>query len=221
MLGILMSLGFWQLDRAEQKQTLLGEFRSGGEQAPFQLDESVDSFEGLQYQFATAAGAYDAERQFLHDNRTHNGVAGYDVLTPLRLVDTELAVLVNRGWIPLGLSRDQLPDLAVSNVEREVLGRIKRSSSQGFRLGEEELRQGWPYRIQHIDIDHLSDELGYSLLPVILLLGTEQADGFVREWHPLTFGPERNVGYAVQWFGLALALVIIYLAVNIHRVKET
>ena len=65
----------------------------------------------------------------------------------------------------------------------------------------------------------LGDELGYQLMPVMLLLEPEEPDGFVREWHPLTFGPERNVGYAVQWFGLALALAIIYLAVNLHRVK--
>ena len=83
--GILMSLGFWQLDRAEQKQLLLGEFLGGSEQAPFRLDETIESFDDLQYQFAIAAGTYDVERQFLQDNRTRNGVAGYEVLTPLRL----------------------------------------------------------------------------------------------------------------------------------------
>ena len=217
--GILMSLGFWQLDRAEQKQLLLGEFLGGSEQAPFRLDETIESFDDLQYQFAIAAGTYDLERQFLQDNRTRNGVAGYEVLTPLRLAGSDLAVLVNRGWIPLGVSRDQLPALPVSEDEREVIGRIKLASLKGFRLGEEELRQGWPYRIQRIDTDLLGDELGYQLMPVMLLLEPEEPDGFVREWHPLTFGPERNVGYAVQWFGLALALAIIYLAVNLHRVK--
>jgi len=219
MFGILMSLGFWQLDRAEQKQDLLGEFSGGSEQAPFRLDETMLSFDDLQYQFATAVGAYDAKRQFLLDNRTHNGIAGYEVLTPLRLAGGSFAVLVNRGWIPLGASRAQLPELPVSDEGREVIGRIKRVSLEGFRLGEEELREGWPYRIQHVDTDFLGDELGYRLMPIVLLLGPEERDGFVREWHPLTFGPERNVGYAVQWFGLALALAIIYLAVNLHRVK--
>ncbi len=217
--GILMSLGFWQLDRAEQKKVLLGEFSGGTAQAPFRLDENIESFDDLQYQFAIAAGTYDAERQFLQDNRTRNGVAGYEVLTPLRLEGSDLAVLVNRGWIPLGASRAQLPGLPVAEDGREIIGRIKRVSLDGFRLGEEELREGWPYRIQRIDTEYLGDELGYRLMPIILLLAPEERDGFVREWHPLTFGPERNVGYAVQWFGLALALAIIYLAVNLHRVK--
>jgi len=219
MFGILMSLGFWQLDRAEQKQLLLDDFQGGSDSSPFRLDETIKSFEDLQYQFASAVGSYDAERQFLHDNRIHNGVAGYQVLTPLRLKGSNLAVLVNRGWIPLGASRSQLPDVPVSEDEREVIGRIKQALLEDFRLGEEEQRRGWPYRIQHIDTNLLADELGYRLLPVVLLLEPGASDGFVRKWHPVTFGPERNVGYAVQWFGLALALAIIYMAVNIRRVK--
>jgi surfeit locus 1 family protein len=84
-------------------------------------------------------------------------------------------------------------------------------------LGDEEPRQGWPYRIQRIQLERLAQELGYPLLPVVLLLDGEQSDGFVRDWHPLAFGPERNVGYAFQWFGLALALLVIYIVVNTRK----
>jgi len=56
-------------------------------------------------------------------------------------------------------------------------------------------------------------------LPVILLLDSEQQDGYVRDWNTLPFGPERNVGYAVQWFGLAVALLIIYLVVNTRKAR--
>lgn len=91
----------------------------------------------------------------------------------------------------------------------------------GFRLGEEEPRAGWPYRIQLIDTEKLEEELGYSLLPIVLLLDKDLPDGFVRDWKPLPlrFGPEKNVGYAVQWFGLAAALLIIYLVVNTKKVS--
>ena len=67
MLGLLMSLGFWQLDRAERKQVLLDEFQDGGGRAPFRLDETIGSFDDLQYQFASATGSYDTKRQFLHE----------------------------------------------------------------------------------------------------------------------------------------------------------
>jgi len=215
--GLLLSLGFWQLDRAAEKRALLAQYHAGTGAAPLRLDATLHSVEGLQYQLASATGSYDAAHQFLLDNRTHNGVAGYQVLTPLRLNRGAAAVLVNRGWVPLGASRDVLPPTPVDDTERTVTGRIKQPSLKGFTLGEEQPRRGWPYRIQRTDIDRLANELGYPLLPLELLLDPDQPDGYVREWHPLTFGPERNVGYAVQWFSMAAVLAIIYLAVNLQK----
>jgi len=215
--GLLLSLGFWQLDRAADKRALLAQYHAGAGAAPLRLDAKLHSVEGLQYQLASATGSYDAAHQFLLDNRTHNGVAGYQVLTPLRLKRGAAAVLVNRGWVPLGTSRDVLPPIPVDGTERTVTGRISQPSLKGFTLGEEQPRRGWPYRIQRTDIDRLANELGYPLLPLELLLNPDQPDGYVREWHPLTFGPERNVGYAVQWFSMAAVLVIIYLAVNLQK----
>ena len=168
--GILLSLGFWQLDRAEQKRALLRDFRAASGTTLLQLDENLKSVAGLEYQFASVTGHYDDAHQFLLDNRTHDGMAGYQVLTPLKLRGAEAAVLINRGWVPLGPSRQVLPAVSVGAGERTVVGRIKRPSMKGFRLGEEETRRQWPYRIQRVDIDRLADELGYPLLPLVLLL---------------------------------------------------
>jgi surfeit locus 1 family protein len=213
----LLSLGFWQLDRAAQKRSILADYRAGTSTALLKLDAGVRSIEGLQYQSASATGRYDAVHQFLLDNRTYNGAAGYEVLTPLKLAGAGVGVLVNRGWIPLGGSRDQLPEMPVDSNERTVIGRIREVSQKGFSLGEEEKRTGWPYRVLRADIPHLASELGYPLLPLELLLDPGQPDGYVRDWHPMTFGPERNVGYAVQWFAMAATLMVIYLAVNLEK----
>ena len=215
--GILISLGFWQLDRAQQKRDLLAGYEGDTRDTVVQLEPDLRSVTDLNYQFATALGYYDAEHQFLLDNRTHQGRAGYHVLTPLKLRQSSVAVLVNRGWIPMGASRAELPDTGVSTQRRSVEGRLKQPSVGGLVLGKEQPRQRWPYRIQRVDIERLSAELGYPLLPVILLLDGEQRDGYVRDWNPLQSGPERNVGYAVQWFGLAAALLIIYLVVNTRK----
>ncbi len=215
--GILVSLGFWQLDRAEQKRALLAEYHAGSATALLKLDAGLRSVKGLSYQAASVSGRYDAAHQFLLDNRTHNGAVGYEVLTPLKLDNANVGVLVNRGWIPLPGTRDRLPSLPVSDAARTVTGRIKDVGQAGFSLGEEVAREGWPYRVLHVDLRRLSHELGYRLLPLELLLDPSQPDGYIREWHPLSFGPERNVGYAVQWFALATTLMIIYLAVNIKK----
>ncbi len=217
LLGLLLSLGFWQLDRAGEKRALLAEFAQGRDGTIIQLEADLRTFDGLQFQRAGATGHYDAAHQFLLDNRTYNGRVGYHVLTPFMLRESGMAVLVNRGWIPIRKGRSYLPDMPVSSEHRTLTGLIRLPSVKGFMLGEEEVRQGWPYRIQRIKTESLARELGYPLLPVVLLLDGNQGDGYVRDWHPFVFGPERNVGYAVQWFGLALALLVIYIVVNTRK----
>jgi len=219
MFGFLLSLGFWQLDRAEQKRAIIKHYRDDKGGAVIRLDADMKSASGLEYQRASSIGRYESDHQLLLDNRTHEGQAGYQVLTPFILRNSEVAVLVNRGWLPLGNNRDQLPDVDVDETQRTVVGRIKIPSAEVFMLGEEEPRQGWPYRIQRIQLQALSEELRRTLLPFVLLLDNEEPDGYLRDWQPLVgFGPERNVGYAVQWFGLAAALLVIFFTVNSRRV---
>jgi cytochrome oxidase assembly protein ShyY1 len=68
----------------------------------------------------------------------------------------------------------------------------------------------------------LSAELGYPLEPAVILLDPEAEGGYQRDWHPSFggFGPERHQAYAVQWFSLAAALLVIYMVVNTHRHPE-
>ncbi|MCW8874452.1 MAG: SURF1 family protein, partial [Gammaproteobacteria bacterium] len=75
--------------------------------------------------------------------------------------------------------------------------------------------------LQRVRLDLQARQLGYPLLPMLLLLGSDQEHGFVREWEPVKgFGPEQNMGYAVQWFGLATALLVIYIVVNCRRIGK-
>ncbi len=216
----LVSLGFWQLDRAQQKKILLDQYAEP-DQTVLQLEADLRSTAGLAFRSAAVVGHYDNSHQLLLDNRTHAGRVGYQVLTPFVIRDSGTAVLVNRGWIPLGQSRDQLPDIAVTESQRRISGRIKIPPEKVFMLGEEEPRKDWPWRIQHVQLELLSAELRQPLLPVILLLDPDQPEGYVRRWQPVAgFGPERNIGYAVQWFGLAATLLMIYLIVNTRRAEQ-
>jgi surfeit locus 1 family protein len=53
----------------------------------------------------------------------------------------------------------------------------------------------------------------------ILLLDAGVPDGFERRWRPaLGFGPERHLGYALQWFAFALLTVVLFIALNLRRV---
>lgn len=221
LLALLLSLGFWQLDRAEQKRVLLDAYGERPGDAPIQLTEDFRPGPEWRYRRVQAAGSYDAGHQFLLDNRVHHGRPGYLVLTPLRLAHSDAVVLVNRGWVSQGATRADLPPLPVPTGAQVLIeGLIDFPPEKVFVLGEGEDRDpGWPKVLQRIRLELQSHQLNARLLPLIVLLAPEQPGGFVREWKPVVVGPERHVGYAVQWFALAAALVILYILANLRRVE--
>jgi len=220
VLMLLMSLGFWQLDRAEQKRVLLQAYGDRPTDAAIRIGSDFTLGPDWRYRRAQVVGTYDAEHQFLLDNRVLQGRVGYHVLTPLRLAQGDAVVLVNRGWVAQGATRADLPPLpAPADAELSTEGLIDFPSDKVFVLGEGEDRDpGWPKVLQQIRLDLHAQQLGVRLLPMVLLLDKDQPGGFVREWNPVVVGPEKHLGYAVQWFALAAALVILYVWVNLNRI---
>lgn len=221
LLALLLSLGFWQLDRAGQKRALLASYAAGPADAPVRLTATFSPGPEWRYRRVQVTGRYDAAHQFLLDNRVHQGRAGYQALTPVRIADSDAVVLVNRGWVPQGATRADLPPLPVpSDGVVRIEGLIDFPPEKVFALGEGEDRDpGWPKVLQRIRLDLQAQQLDARLLPLVVLLAPEQSGGFVREWMPVVIGPERHVGYAVQWFALAAALVILYILANLERVE--
>jgi surfeit locus 1 family protein len=66
----------------------------------------------------------------------------------------------------------------------------------------------------HPRLATLAGALGQPLYARLVLLDAGAADGYLREWRPAGFAPERHVGYALQWYALALTLVVAYLVVS-------
>jgi len=210
----LASLGRWQLERMREKQALFAAFDAGsGETLHLSM---VPPSEARRYQRVSAIGRYDSAHQVLLDNMTHDGRAGFHVLTPL-VIDAGRTVLVNRGWVPLGPSRQQLPDVAVGESERTVVGRLNELPAAGIELASAPPTGVWPRLISYPKMDELVAQLQRPLYPKVLLLDPDQPDGFAREWQPATFPPERHLGYAITWFALAFTLFVIYIATNLRR----
>ena len=135
ILPVLLWLGFWQLDRAEQKQQLLHKFEAQ-QDAPLIALQTLDKQQLLDYRFrqVSAGGTYDAEQQILLDNQVVQGRAGFHVFTPLRLQASSAAILVNRGWVPLGASREELPEIALQQNQVELIGRLSQPANPGLLL---------------------------------------------------------------------------------------
>jgi surfeit locus 1 family protein len=166
------------------------------------------------------SGRYDPSRQVLLDNMLYDGKPGYHVLTPL--LGDGPALLVNRGWIPAGPDRTVLPDVSVDSAEREVSGLIARLPRPGMRLEGDPIdpAAAWPRRQSFPTADGIRAQLDYPVTGYQLLLDADREDGYLRDWRPVVMSAEEHLAYAVQWFGFAITLSIIYIVVNLRKVSE-
>lgn len=218
LLALLLGLGSWQLRRAHDKEVLLADYARAARQPPLALrgDSPAPDTAAVA---ASAQGTYLADRQMLLDNQSSRGRPGYQVWTPMRLAAGGL-ILVDRGWI--GLNRDPriLPQPAAPQGEAAVRGLWRALPRPGLRLAHPQIRSGqaFPAVVEYptpADVATLLDE---PVAPGVLLLAPDQPGGFVRDWNPGgEFPPARHYGYAVQWFALALTLLVIFVRMNLKR----
>jgi surfeit locus 1 family protein len=146
--------------------------------------------------------------------------AGYFVITPFALAGGGW-VLVNRGWVPLGASRAERPAIAVSSDMRQVRGRADHMPSPGIQMGTKAVLAP-PYPVvaafpSRNEIARLLGESAWTSATDLVLLDPGEPDGYVRDWSPPGFPPMRHIGYAVQWFALALTLFILWVVTNLRR----
>ena len=214
-------LGFWQLGRADQKQALLDQYATAQKT---QVEITPQNAASLpRYQRVNVSGRFDPAHQVLLDNMpSHTGQPGYRVLTPFETAAGRL--LVDRGWVPLGSSRSQLPDIPVGSDARTVTGTIDELPQAGFELQAPPVDPSapWPRVLSFPRQPTLEHQLGQRLIPGLLLLDASQPDGYERTWEAhLGFRPERHIGYAVQWFAFAVAAVILFVITSFRTKKAT
>ena len=207
--ALFVSLGRWQLHRAEEKRVLFAGFAAGSA-AAVMLPENFRPIE--RYRRVTASGRYDSSRQFLLDNMTRDGVPGFHVLTPLLRYDSRV-VLVDRGFVPLTGSRSDLPDLRVGEGERTVTGRADHLPQAAVTLAAAPAT-GWPRLVSFPRMPEVAEALSAQVYPQVVLLDADQPDGYLRDWRPPGMAPDRHVAYAVQWFGLAATVLVTWVVLS-------
>ncbi len=220
-LALFLSLARWQLRRADDKQALADAFTTGAGSTVIVTGSTAAQ---PRYQHIEVHGRYDTDRQVLVDNIVSaDGRAGYYVLTPFAL-DGGGWLMVNRGWVPVGRSRKVKPDVTVGADQRVVHGRADHLPAPGIRMGTAApLSAPYPALANFPTLADLSSLYGiadWSPATPVLLLDQGEADGYLRAWSPPGLSPLRHLGYAVQWFGLALALIVIYVVTNLKRVAH-
>ena len=224
LLPVLIALGIWQLQRADYKRMLLAEYRHATTLPPASLNTALADGRLARlprYRHVQAQGHYDASRQILLDDMQQGDRVGYQVLTPLVLQPGGQLVLVDRGFIARVPGVKTLPDVSVATDARSVEGILGILPVPGLRLGKTVVPDDWPKLMLYPSHQTLARLYGMQLLQPVLLLDAAQPDGFVRDWRPsIGFPPVRHDAYALQWFALALALVIIWMVVNSRRIRH-
>lgn len=216
LLPILIGLGCWQLQRADEKRALRTQYEQRMGHSPLSLS-NLPTLPDPRFYPLQVSGHFDNDHSFFLDNKIYQHRIGYEIVTPFIPSAGGEAFLVNRGWVAAGQNRQVLPIIPPIKAKITLTGLIDFPQST-FKLGSNaESQRGWPQRIQSVIIADLAKQVGYPLRPFIILQKSDETSPYPRGWTPLNVTPIRHLGYACQWFALALALLIIYFVVNTHR----
>ena len=221
VLPLLINLGLWQSNKAEHKQAMQDIYNKRGESAVVRIGAEPVNLESIRFSRVVARGYFEPAYQILLDNQIYQGQAGYHVITPLHISGSNMRILVNRGWVAMGADRNVLPVIDTPQTEVEVSGYAHEPSGKYLELARpDETQANWQQVWQNLDIKRYKSAVPFSIHPVSVLLDpASSAGGFVRDWPKPDARIDVNRGYAIQWYLMSLALVVIYLVTNIKKIK--
>ncbi|NRD72276.1 SURF1 family protein [Shewanella sp. VB17] len=210
---LLVKLGFWQLSRADLKENIQSQLIARQASAPLSFAQllSFPSTESLTgYRFNATVHPI-GEKIFLLDNQIFNGQIGYLALQILQIAPNTPWLLVELGFIPAGADRRQLPTFQHISKIQTLSGRLyqKQTNPMSSALMAE---AGWPKRIQNLNITHIENVLQHSVAPAVFQPESILEVDLPHPWKPIPFTAQKHLGYAFQWFSMALvyALLMIY-----------
>ncbi len=203
-------LGNWQLEREVEKRELLAQNAQRLSLPPEQAAKlKVEgNLEGLPVRLV---GQYREPVLFL-DNKVFKGNVGFEA-HQLFHDETGMHFLVNRGFVPMGRTRDDKVELAeVHNKPANILGRIYQPGSQIVLLhNKNQVIPEFPAIVQQIDVEKVINTVGEEVYPFVIRLEVDQFGALPRYWPSTVMSPEKHRGYAIQWLAMALAVLIAWL----------
>lgn len=225
VMALCIKLGFWQYNKAQSKIEAQYQIDQGMQLAPATLPSTIDDEEKWRYKRVSFKGEYMPEYQIILDNRVHNTKAGYQVITPVKVLDEGRYVLVNRGWVE-GNPNRTLPVIETPTGEHTFVGDLFFPLAAVFTLESTQdinapLQASWQPLWQHIDMQRYQSLVPFEVKPYIVRLAAgEMAGGLVRDWPVPKSRITVHLGYAYQWFGFAMTIFVIYIVLNFKKLKK-
>ena len=221
MLAVLLALGTWQVERLSWKRGLIAEMQERMQEMPVDIGLSEippEDAPSMDYRQGSASGTFENDKELYLAGVSKSGAGGYHVLTPLRLPGRARALLVDRGWVPYGkkdpATRAQGQIAGFASVAGIL--RLPPQHKPWMRPDNDPAKDAWYW----IDLPAMADAAGVKeFLPYVL----EADDALVPGGYPLGGQtvidlPNNHLGYAITWYGLALALLVVYGISGYRRV---
>jgi surfeit locus 1 family protein len=203
---LFFSLGLWQIERGQAKTNLLDDFEKKILEKPFYINQKSQKWDRVYVE-----GKWDSSKQILIDNVIRRGIAGYKVLTPLRMKETDQLILVDRGWIKQNTFRDQLPDIKLMQID-EVVSGILEIPELGLVLSDDLVSKEWPKISQTKNLGVIKNEYDENIFPMILLADPTLKNSLEYiKITPTNMTPIKHYGYSAQWFLMFIVLCFMYV----------
>lgn len=214
---LFIRLGYWQIHRADEKAKMLAAEQKQEKLKPilWRAQQHVPR----QYQRVQVEGRYVPQVFFL-DNQHHQHQFGYNVLTPLELGDGSI-VMIDRGWVPGDITRRVFPHISMPQGGIQLYGAAYFPNKNQWVLGPAlEVKGQNTVILERFDAQLVKQVLQKTVYPFIIRLDKQDPYGFVREWETVSMPPQRHLAYALQWFAMALVILIIFIALNLKKKNE-
>lgn len=219
---LFIKLGFWQLDRADQKKIINMAFVDRQSQPPIPLnDETIQMpIENIIWHHVTISGEFLNDKNIILDNQVVQEKVGFLIYTPFKILDSNRTILVNRGWYPLSNSRNDVPNIPPIKGAQAIEGEINQMPSSGISLGKvvtEKLDES-SFRLQKMDYEVLCSLLGKDLMRYVVKLKKPIFDKtYILDSGIPVPDSDKNYGYAFQWFAMAFTLFIIFIRLGLKK----
>jgi surfeit locus 1 family protein len=212
-IALTIALGNWQSRRAEEKLEIGRRIDEASRGPVLSVPSDRVDASGFEHRRVAARGIFLARDTLFLDNKLMHGAAGYQVLTPLRLENGRMHVLVNRGWIAAG-DRSRPPSVPAPEGLQTIEGTAVIPGSRFLELAQE--ADSGPLR-QNLALSREETRLGLALQPFVIEQTSDARDGLVREWGRPDAGVERHRSYALQWYSFAALAAALYVALGFKR----
>jgi len=225
---LFIKLGEWQYNKAQQKLAVQAVYAksqyNGVLDFPLTISNTDEvAIEAWKYKKVKLSGYYAPQYQILLDNQTEGNRAGYHVITPLKILNTQQYVLVNRGWVVAKDTHTELPTFETPTTLQHIEGQIWVPSKKFFTLEDVATQTAnlaqtaW----QNMDMKKYQKAFPIKVSAMAIKLDPKVTEGgFVRNWQIPVDRIATNIGYAYQWFGFAIATFFIYLYMSFTRVTR-